>query len=160
MNILPKTSSTNVIGTLQYSQDCKIKIDRGDPNKKLFSENTLPEVADEIKKMLDLIDFDETSVFFSYIPAADTIYYEKLQQDELLKNSFSIQKKSSVNFKKFFNNGEYPVKYIDLTSQLVSLSKDSPLHPCNEKDVHFSKFGFNQYSKLLSKEVKKYINSN
>tara|TARA_B100000242_G_scaffold292135_1_gene266892 strand:+ start:3428 stop:4663 length:1236 start_codon:yes stop_codon:yes gene_type:complete len=160
MNVLPKTSSTNVIGTLQYSQECKIKIDRGDPNKKLFSENTLPEVADEIKKMLDLIDFNEIKVFFSYIPAADTIYYEKLKQDELLKNAFSIQKKSSENFKKFFDNGKYPVKYIDLTSQLVNLSKDSPLHPCNGKDVHFSKFGFNQYSKLLSKEVKKYINSN
>ncbi len=160
MKVLPKAPSANVIGTLEYDQGCKIQIDRANPDKKLFSENTLPEIADQIKKMLDLIDFNETKVFFSYLPAADTIYHEKLKKDELLKNTFLIQNKSSENFRKFFNNSKYPVKYIDLTSQLVKLSKDLPLHPCNGKDTHFSKFGFNQYAKLLSKEVKKHINNN
>ena len=110
--------------------------------------------------MLDLIDFNETKVFFSYLSAADTIYHEKFKKDELLKNTFLIQNKSSENFRKFFNNSKYPVKYIDLTSQLVKISKDLPLHPCNGTDTHFSKFGFNQYAKLLSEEVKKHINNN
>ena len=48
--------------------------------------------------MLDLIDFNETKVFFSYLPAADTIYHEKLKKDELLKNTFLIQKQKLRKF--------------------------------------------------------------
>ena len=52
MKVLPKAPSDNFIGTLEYDQGCKIQIDRANPNKKLFSENTLPEIADQIKKCL------------------------------------------------------------------------------------------------------------
>jgi hypothetical protein len=110
--------------------------------------------------MLDLINFEETQVFFSYISAADTIYYEKLQKDNALKDTYSIQKKSSENFNNFFNNSKYPVKYIDVTTKLIDIAKKIPLHPCNGKDNHFSNLGFEKYSKLLSSEIQMHINKN
>ena len=144
---------------IKYNQDCIIKIN-GKRKNKFFSKNSSIKITNEIQKMLDLINFEETQVFFSYISAADTIYYEKLQKDNALKDTYSIQKKSSENFNNFFNNSKYPVKYIDVTTKLIDIAKKIPLHPCNGKDHHFSNLGFEKYSKLLSSEIQMHINKN
>ena len=159
LKILPKKNK-NLIELLNYNQECQIKIERNDPKKKLFSENLSTEIIQEILKMIKLIDFDKTKVFFSYIPTAQTIYYDKFRDDKLMKDTFEVQKMSSKNFKNFFNNSKFPVKYIDVTPKLISLAKNFPLHPCNGTDSHFNKFGFKEYSRLLSSEIKKHINKN
>ena len=143
------------LGTIEINKECKIQIDRMDPKKKLFSEYEKPIIKNEIIKMLNLVDFKKTQVFFSYIPAADTIYHEKFTEDELLKNSYSIYKESSRNLRQLFNTIEFPVEYIDLTPQLINIADRDPLHPCNGKDTHFSSYGYQQYAKLLTEEVKK-----
>lgn len=151
--------SESPIKYIKYNQGCTIQI-TGKLKNKYFSRNSSTEIINEIQKMLELINFEETQVFFSYIPAADTIYYEKLKKDKALKNTYSIQKKSSENFNNFFNNNKYPVKYIDVTPKLIDLAKKFPLHPCNGKDTHFSSLGYMEYSKLLSLEIQTHINKN
>lgn len=146
------------IGFLKYNKECKIKINRTDPKNKFFSKDSSVEIINEIQKMFELINFDETKVFFSYTPATTTIYYGKLKNDKLLKNTLEIQKKSSENFKKFFNKNKFPVIYIDITPKLISSAEDFPLHPCDGSRFHLTKHGYKVFAKLLSNRIKEVLN--
>ena len=62
--IQSSNNAQSSLGTIEINKECKIQIDRMDPKKKLFSENETPIISNEIKKMLNLVDFKKTQVFF------------------------------------------------------------------------------------------------
>ena len=155
-NSLLKTDAGNVTADyplLHYSDSCNIRIEpTEDPKLNTFSEDINTEIVDLINEMLNLVNKEETKVFFSYVPNISTIYNEKLTDHPNLSDSARLQVKSSLNFKNYFSDKN--ILYIDLTPQLIEIAKSKPLHPCNGSDTHFSKYGYGIYSKLLSDNIK------
>ena len=120
--------------------------------ERVFDQNKTKEVADEINKMLELVNFKNTNVFFSYNPSVNTIYNLKLEKNNYILEMAKEQNLSSKNFQNFFKDKK--AHYIDVTNEIRLMAKSKALHPCNGKDSHLSVFGYKVYTDLLSDKIK------
>lgn len=153
LKIIPKEDQldAHTYKLINYENTCIIRAEvlHGD---RVFDQNKTRDIANEINKILQLINLEKTNVFFSYNPSANTIYNLKLDKNEYLIKMSNEQKLSSKNFSTFFK--EKNVHYIDLTKDIRKIAATQPLHPCNGKDSHLSVDGYKLYSKLLTKKIK------
>ena len=153
LKIIPKEDQNDgqTYKLINYDNTCIIRANvlHGD---RVFDQNKTRDTANEINKILQLINFEKTNVFFSYNPSVNTIYNLKLDKNEYVMQMSNEQKLSSKNFSTFFK--EKNVHYIDLTDDIRKIAATKPLHPCNGSDSHLSVDGYKLYSKLLTKKIK------
>jgi len=152
LKIIPKKSQLgDSFKLINYDNTCIIRANvlKGD---RVFDQNKTRDTANEINKILQLINFEKTNVFFSYNPSVNTIYNLKFDKNEYIIKMSNEQKLSSKNFSTFFK--EKNVHYIDLTNDIRKIAATQPLHPCNGKDSHLSVGGYKLYTKLLTEKIK------
>lgn len=153
LKIIPKEDQKDAqtYRLINYDNTCVIRAEvlHGD---RVFNQNKTLDTVNEINKILKLVNFEKTNVFFSYNPSANTIYNLKLDKNEYVMQMSNEQKLSSKNFSTFFK--EKNVHYIDLTDDIRKIAATQPLHPCNAKDSHLSVDGYKLYSKLLTNKIK------
>ena len=152
LKIIPKHNrlDTHTFKLINYDNTCIIRANVLKGNR-VFDQNKTRDIANEINKILQLINFEKTNVFFSYNPSVNTIYNLKLNKDKYILKMSNEQKLSSKNFSSFFK--EKKIHYIDLSNDIRKIAATRPLHPCNGEDSHLSVDGYKLYSKLLTDKI-------
>ena len=107
LKIIPKKSQHgDSFKLINYDNTCIIRADvlKGD---RVFDQNKTRDIANEINKILQLINFEKTNVFFSYNPSVNTIYNLKFDKNEYIIRMSNEQKLSSKNFQLFLRKRMY-----------------------------------------------------
>ena len=144
--------NNDLFNTIRYNKECNILIGtQAFKENLLFSEETHPEIANQIIDTIKLFDQKKTKIIFNFIPNTITIYADKYGKSSKYIVGHDIQIASSNNFEKFLK--KFDVKFINLVSQLKEVANNKPLHPCSGDDLHFSQEGYEIYAKLLAESI-------
>ena len=142
-------SSENI---LNYSAECMIYLEPQELVKSnLFSEDSHPDIVNEIIKTIKIFNKKNTKIIFNFVPSTITIYADKLDKSSKYMFGYNMQRTNTENLKEFLER--INITYIDLMPQIRMIAKTTPLHSCSGDNLHFNDEGNKIYAKLLVEHI-------